>query len=274
MTWLAKIRVSIGLLVTVTLLAACGEALTRAEAEEALLEIELSSQASALTSSSIEISTNFTIGAAAEAAAAEIQTFVESQLPCAAFTLSGATLTIEYGANPGNCTYQGQTYSGTHAITVMATAETGVEIRHVWTDFQNDEIAVDGTATVTWSGGNGTGITRHVVHETTWTRLEDGRTGSGSGDRTQHSSDLSVGFSVDGNRSWTGEGGSWNLAITDVTMRWVDAVPESGSYTLTTPANKMLALSFSRIDSNTINVEIASGNRSFDFDVTNTNLED
>ena len=55
-----------------------------------------------------------------EEAAAELGQFVESQLPCAEVTLAQNTLSITYGALEGNCTYQGHTYSGTHAITVSS----------------------------------------------------------------------------------------------------------------------------------------------------------
>lgn len=271
MTWSRRLLVTMSVVTFGTFVMAC-DALTRAEAQDALEQIEVSSQASALTGASVEITTNFTIGAAAAAAAEEVQTFVESQLPCAAFTLDGGTLTIEYGANPGNCEYNGHTFSGTHAFSIMANEMSGVDVRHTWTDFSNGVIEIDGTATVTWSGGNGEGISRRIQHDYTWTRLSDGLMGSGTGDRTQSSTDLTVGFMVNGNQSWTGSAGTWNLAITGVDMRWIDAVPQAGSYTLTTPSNKMLSLAFDRVDFNTINVEITNGNKSFDFDVTNTNI--
>ena len=53
-----------------------------------------------------------------EQAAQELQDFIASQLPCAEITREQNTLVVAYGAHPGNCTYRGQTYSGTHAITV------------------------------------------------------------------------------------------------------------------------------------------------------------
>ena len=90
------------------------QGMTAQEAGQALEEVGIEAQAQALTSGTIEISTNFTIGGAVEAAAAEIKTFVETQLPCANITLEASTLTVEYGVNPGNCVYKGQTYSGTH----------------------------------------------------------------------------------------------------------------------------------------------------------------
>src|SRR5690606_20395272 len=94
------------------------QALTREEAQEALDELEVTSQVQALTSSSVEISTNFTIGDAAEQAAAELKAFVESQLPCAEVSLEGSTLSVDYGAKAGQCTYRGLTYEGQHRMTV------------------------------------------------------------------------------------------------------------------------------------------------------------
>jgi hypothetical protein len=243
------------------------QGLTRGEAAEALEEAELSSEAVALTSGSIEIGTSFTIGDAVEDAAAELRSFVESQLPCAAVTLEGSTLTIEYGANPGSCVYQGRTYGGVHRIAVMRNQMDDVVVEHRWEDFHDERVSVTGTATVTWSASE---RSRHVRHELTWTRTSDGRTGTGSGDRLQRPLDegLLSGFSVEGTRQWEGESGTWSLAIEAVEMRWVDPVPQAGRYVLTTPANKMATLSFSRVDETTIRVTIASGARSYDFDVT------
>lgn len=249
------------------------QGLTRSEAAAALEEAELSSEAAALTSSSIEVSTHFTIGDAVEDAAAELRTFIESQLPCAAVTLEGSTLTIEYGADPGTCVYRGRTYAGVHQISVMRNQMDDVVVEHSWNDFHDDRVSVTGTATVTWSASE---QSRHVVHELTWTRMSDGRTGTGSGDRVQRPLEegLLSGFSVDGSRQWEGESGTWSLAIEGVEMRWVDAVPQAGRYVLTTPADKMATLSFSRLDGTTIRVTIASGARSYDFDVTTLPAEE
>ncbi len=243
------------------------QALTRAEASEALEEAEVAAQASALMSSSVEISTHFTIGMAAEDAAAELRSFVESQLPCAAITLEGATLSIEYGANAGTCVYRGQTYGGVHQISVMRNEMSDVVVSHRWEDFHNGVVTVSGTAMVTWSLAD---PSRHVVHELTWTRLADGRAGTGSGDRVQRPLEegLLSGFSEDGQRSWEGESGTWTLDIDNVEMRWIDAVPQAGSYTLTTPALKVLSLGFVRESATTITVTVSNGAREFTFDVT------
>ncbi len=243
------------------------QALTRSEGAAALEEASLDAEAASLTSGSIEITTDFTIGDAVENAAMEIADFVRTQLPCARITVEGATITVEYGVNPGTCTYRGQTYGGLHQVTVMRNQMDDVVVSHRWEDFHNDDLSVTGTAMVTWSFAN---QTRHVVHELTWTRQSDGRSGTGSGDRLQRPLEEGIftGFQEDGSRRWDGEAGTWTLDIEGVQFRWVDAVPQAGVYTLTTPDLKVLSLSFARSASTTITVTITNGMRSYDFDVT------
>lgn len=243
------------------------EPLTTAEAKDALEEASISAEAANVMGGSIEIATDFTIGGAVEQAAQEIKSFVGSQLPCAEITLAGSTLTIEYGVNPGNCTYHGQTFTGSHSITVSKNADDDVLVQHAWDDLSNGHVSVSGTADVTWSLVQ---QSRHVVHELTWTRLSDGRTGVGSGDRLQTAldGDITVGFQEDGSRSWDGQAGRWDLAIEGVEMRWIDPVPQAGTYRLATPKNKSVSMSFSRVDEDTIKVTVESGGSSFSFDVS------
>ena len=239
------------------------EPVTYAEAKQSLEESTVSSQANDLTTSSIELTTNFTIGSAVKDAAAELRAFVGTQLPCAAITLDSAKLTVEYGAKPGNCIYRGHTFSGTHTVEVTKN-EGEVHVDHTWTNFSNGRVKVNGTANVTWSK---TDASRHVVHELTWTRLADGLQGTGKGDRTQKAlnGDLSKGIRVDGSRSWDGKNGHWDLAIAGVEMRWADPVPQAGTYTLSTPKNKTLSISFTRLDDDRIQVTLASADKSFKF---------
>lgn len=242
------------------------EPLTLAEASQALEETAISGEATALIGGTVEITTDFTIGGAVEQAAQEIAEFVGSQLPCADIQLVQNTLTVEYGAKPGNCTYNGQTYSGTHSVTVELNEENDVLVRHEWTDLSNQKLEVSGFADVTWSLAD---QTRHVVHELTWTRLSDGRTGTGSGDRLQGAlgGNILQGFTEDGTRKWAGEAGEWDLAINDIEWRWIDPVPQSGSFDLETPKGKHLVLSFQRLDEDTITVTVAGPKHSFDINV-------
>ncbi len=241
--------------------------MTVGEASDALSESNTASQASALQSSSIEITTNFTIGKAVQDAAAELKTFIATELPCADVTLADSTLTVTYGAKPGNCTYHGHTFTGTHAIHVSKNDQNEVLVDHTWTDLSNGIVKVNGTAHVTWDF---TEKFRHCVYDTTWTRISDGRTGHGTGDVTQkplEGGGLAEGIEIDGSRQWDGQAGKWDLSIQGVQMRWEDPVPQAGQYVLATPKNRSITLGFSRVDASTIAVTLSSGDKSFRFDV-------
>ena len=243
--------------------------MTQVEARDALDESTVESQAAALTTSSVEISTSFTIGKAVEEAAAEVRTFIGTQLPCAEVTLAAATLTVKYGAKPGTCVYKGHTFSGTHMITVSKNEDAQVKVDHTWTDLSNGVVKVSGTANVTWDLDD---QYRKVQHDLTWTRISDGRTGRGTGDRTQKplGGGVTEGIQVDGSRTWTGQAGRWDLAIEGVQMRWADPVPQAGTYRLASPKGRSLELSFRRVDADSIEVTLASGGRSFKFNVNST----
>ncbi len=243
------------------------DAMTAGEALQALDEASISSQAASLTSGTVEIATNFTIGQAVEKAAGELRSFIESQLPCAEIDLNVGKLDVTYGAKEGNCTYHGNTYSGQHTIEVERADDGDVLVSHRWTDLSNTKVKVSGTAQVTWSFKD---KERNVKHDLTWTRIRDGRTGKGSGDRTQKALDgkILTGISIDGARAWEGERGKWDLAINNVEMRWSDPVPQSGSYVLATPKGKSATLAFGRVDDDTIRVTLSSGDNKFGFNVS------
>jgi hypothetical protein len=257
------------LLALPVVLSACPkkDELTFAQAQESLEQASDSSQAENLAAASVDISTNFTIGGAVQNAAAELKTFVNSQLPCADVTLESATLTIEYGVNPGNCVYRGHKFTGSSSITVTRNEMNEVVVDHVWTDLSNGVVRLDGTAHVTW---NFSDKTRHVVHDLKWTHLASGRTGQGTGDRTQTplAGGISEGIQIDGSRSWTGTRGTWDLGIDGVQVRWSDPVPQAGTYSLNTPYDKTVSMSFARADDDTIKVTVAGEKRDFSFTVS------
>lgn len=255
-------------------LAGCEERVTAEEARLAATEAALSSQAEALTAGSVEIATDFTIGEGVASAVEQIRAFVAAELPCAELTVSADRIEVEYGALPGNCSFRGHTYQGHHSITVSRNDEDDVVVDHAWTDFTNGEVTVSGQATVTWSLD---AQSRRVVHELEWTRLADGRSGVGSGDRVQRplDGDLATGIVVDGTRTWEGERGTWELSINTVELRWEDPVPQAGSYSLATPFDKNVTVAFDRVDEDTIEVTVAgSGGREFHFDVSRAGAVD
>lgn len=237
------------------------EPLTRAEAQEALDEAQLSSEASALTHGMVTLTTDFTLADAAEHAAANLRDFVRTQVPCAEVELVDRTVSIDFGVM-GECAWNGKTWTGRTEVTVQKVDAT-LEVSHVWTDLSDGYLTVNGDATVTWSRDE---ATRRVVHTLEWTDGE--RTGTGTGDRVQSRLETGDGVRVDGARTWTGSAGNtWTLDIDGVEMRGIDPLPQSGSYTLTHPAGKTLSLSFARVDDLTILVTITNGKREFSFEV-------
>ncbi len=240
--------------------------MTQSEAREALEESTVESQASALTTNTVEISTNFTIGKAVKDAAGELKTFIQTQLPCADIALADATLTVTYGAKPGNCTYRGNTYSGQHIVKVEKN-EDEIVVDHEWKDLSNGKVKVSGTAHVTWDFDD---KTRHVTHDLTWTRIADGRIGRGQGDITQRPLEGGVaeGIQIDGSRAWTGPRGKWDLAVQGVQVRWVDPVPQAGTYRLASPKGRSLQISFARVDEDTIAVTLKNDTKEFTFNVS------
>jgi hypothetical protein len=243
------------------------DALTAAEAKESVEELVVSDQAMGVATGSLELSTNFTIGAAVKDAAGELLAFIKSQLPCAEITKEEATLTIVYGAQSGACTWKGKTYSGTHRITVVSTEPGSLTVDHEWDKLSDGVVSVTGSAHVVWTSKE---PSRTIDHKLTWTRLSDSRTGTGEGHRVQVPlpGGISEGILVDGTRSWTSQKGEWLLTIDQIEIRWIDPVPQAGSYHLDTPSGKSATVSFSRVDENTIAVTFATGKAHFTFNVT------
>ncbi len=245
------------------------EGLTTEEAQTASQELQVESQSQALTSNTVELATNFTIGGAVEHAAEELRAFVQSQLSCADLTLSGNKLTVEYGVRSG-CQFHGQAITGQHEITISKNDTDDVLVDHVWTDLSNGKVQVSGTAEVTWSKSD---VSRHVVHDLKWTRLSDGRTGEGSGDRVQRplpaaDGGLAAGFTETGTRSWDGKAGRWSLDIDHLDMRWIDPLPEGGTLTLDTPFDKTVSADFSRPNATTIRVTLQGPRGSISINTT------
>jgi hypothetical protein len=205
---------------------------------------------------------------AAADALASIESFIKAQLPCASVQLVGNLLTVNYGANGGNCTYDGVLFSGVQTIAIGAISSTSVEVDHTWTGFSNGYVDINGNAQVTWTSN----ASRQVTSNLTWTRMADGMTGQGSANVTQSGlgGDFSTGIEENGSRSWSDVTGDWSLTINDVQQRWVDPVPQAGSFNLDTAKGKDVMVTFSRINPSTIAATVTSGGSSFTFDVTET----
>jgi hypothetical protein len=238
------------------------------DAQQALVDSSLASQAETLLSAGVDISTQFTIGDAVEQAATELQNFVASELPCASIARTGATLTVSYGALPGDCTYRGHAFAGSQTIQVMRNAANEVAVHHEWSDFNDGHVSLTGSADVVWSSST---QSRHVTHDIEWTALSGayhGETGSNHGDRTQTplaNGGIAVGLRIDGTRSWDGALGHFDLDIDGVEVRWSDPVPQAGAYVLTSTSDLPLTLAFNRISAQSIRVSASSGTHTFSF---------
>ncbi len=242
--------------------------MTYREALDAVIEAAISAQGESMTEDIIEVSTDFTIGGAVENAAAELATWIETQIPCSTVTLAGSTVTVDFGTLADTCVYNDHTYAGLWAVTIQRNAEDDVVVDHEWTGLTDGTIVLDGTAQVTWSAD---ATSRRVVHGVTWTSGE--HVIEASGDRLQTLIDpaagIEAGIVVDGERDWVGtDGRDWSLTIDGVEMRGVDPVPQAGVYTLTTPDLRVVTLSFSRIDDDTIECVLTAGTRSWTFHVS------
>jgi hypothetical protein len=243
------------------------EPLTQAEAREALEAVQLSTEAHALTQNVVTVTTGFTLGDAAERAAENMRDFVKSQIPCAETALSDdKVLSIDFGVRGDSCIWRGKTYTGRVEAQVERIEQGVIEVTHSWIDLSDGQITVNGGAAVTWDlNGSLTDISRRVVHSSEWTSARGD--GSATGDRTQRLLE-GGGVGIDGERTWTGAAGNeWMLDIDGIEMRAEDPVPQAGTYTLTTPKDKTLALGFSRVDEETIKVTVGNGRNSFDFNV-------
>ncbi len=247
--------------------ASCAPTLTREEAQEAVDEIQFASEGAALSSEHIELSTSFTLGQGLRSAGSALVSTLRENLPCAAITLDAdqPSVTVDYGTRSEACTSEARTpLSGRHTISIARADADEVIVDHVFDALATERVELSGTATVTW---NTEDKTRHVVHDSVWTRKSDGHSAEGSGERTQRAlpGGLKDGFAVSGHRTWSGPRGTWKLDINDVEMRWEDPVPQAGSYQLETPSGVEIELRFKRESENAIAVTAEGPRRSFEF---------
>lgn len=253
-----------------TLAVACKpkeEALTKAEADEAMAQAVSASEVSALTAEAIEITTDFTLGEGVEKAAETIADFYRSQVPCAEVSLERGQVTVDFGVE-GDCTWRGRTWTGQRSVAVSKAQPGDVEVTHRWTNLSNGRVSVTGESVVRWGDA-----ARRVVHTLAWTG-PNGQTMTGEGDRTQQLLDpaagLAGGLQVDGSRTWSGPERSWGLSIVGVELRPEDPVPQAGRYILSTPFDKRLILEFERLDADRIQVTLTGPKREFSFVVRRT----
>lgn len=235
---------------------------SQTEMRQAMDEVVLTGEAQSLEDDIIEITTNFTIGEGVAAIAREVREFAQSQIPCSTVTSpEPGSLVIDFGDLNDGCEYRGRTFAGVVAVQWEQTDE-AVLVTHSYQGVTNGRVTLDGDALVTWNDR-----TRRVETDLRFTG--ENATVEVQGDRTQTPlGGIGDGIRVDGERQWTGPAGSWDLDIDGVEFRPVDPVPQAGSYTLTTPADKVVSLSFERVDEDTIAVTMTGPRRERVFHVT------
>jgi len=243
--------------------------MTQAEVLEALDQTADSSRGEQATNEPIEISTDFTIGDAVEAAAERVAAWWDSQEACTTTTVVDATVTVDFGDLEDDCDFEGYHYGGIAEITVDNTTEGEAQVTHVWTGLNNGDVEVNGGAVVNWSGND---QTRHVVTEHTWTDLEDGKSVDVEGDHIQGWIDeeerIWGGITMEGTRDWVSSGGNeWHVDMTGLEIRLQDPVAQAGTIIVTDPEGRELSFEHERQDDNTIRITIEGARNTHVYDI-------
>ena len=242
--------------------------MTHGEALEALDQTAASARGEQATNETNEISTDFTIGAALQAAAEQFAAFWDSQQDCTTTTIEGATVTVDFGDLNDDCDFQGHHYGGIAQITVDSTAPGELQVTHEWFGLDNGDVRVDGGAVVDWSGAD---QTRHVHTEHTWTDVADGTTVEVVGDHVQGWIDENLriwgGITMEGTRDWNTDAGDWHIDMTDLEIRLQDPVAQAGIISLTNPEGRALSLIHERIDDRTIRITLEGTREPLVFDI-------
>ncbi len=262
-------RQLLGLATAIALGTACqAPEMTNAEVLDALAEVSASARGEQATNEPIEISTDFTIGAALEAAADELALFWESQEPCTDVTITGPQITVDYGGLDDSCTYRGNTFGGIAIIDIASTDPGSLQVDHTWDGITNGDVTVDGGATVTWTDAN---TFREVTTDHTWTDVDDGTTVDVQGQHTMgwidDSNKIFGGITMDGTRDWQSDSGDWHVDLIGLELRLQDPVAQAGTIQLENPAGKTLDMVHERIDDDTIRVTLDGARRTWVFDI-------
>lgn len=240
--------------------------LTEAEAREALAQVALSAAGQATVGPLIELATGFSLGVPPADAATELAGLIGAAAPCAAPTVADATISMTFAG----CAWDGRTFSGASSVTVVINETTSVEVAHAWAALSDASATVDGTTAVEWSG-EGMGLTRHVVHELSWT-TPDGVAVEASGDHLQAlmrpGEGIAGGLVVNGSRDWRVEGEVWSAMVNEIEIYGGDLLPRDGSYTLLAPNGSQYELDFEALEGDAIRVVVdeALGRQVFEVD--------
>lgn len=188
-----------------------------------------------------ELGSNFPTHQTVDMTAQRIAEFVEKQVPCAAVTVSDATVTVKYGVHQGSCSFRGNELAGTHTMTVVQNDASKAVVKHAWDGNGERE------ATVIVQGS---GLERSVSY---WD----------NGDHSWVVRPLptGTGYLLDEPTSGCEEycGGDFVRAE----FRWGEPVPQSGTYTswLRPTGNGGgvdLTMEFERLDETTIEAAVTA----------------
>jgi hypothetical protein len=216
------------------------------------VELQTTTKVMALSSGVVEISTDFTIGGAVEDVVDALHDWFTSQMPCAEITVEGASVEVDFGELGDACVHRGRTYAGVVLLEITSADAGIIEVQHTWADLTDGDVHLTGTADVTWDLA---ALTRTIDHQADWRIGEASWTGFGH--RVMTFAADGSGMTIDGDRGWSGTTGAWDLTIDQVSIKWLDAVPESGSYHLMTPSGKDVSVSFLRESAMSIAVTIS-----------------
>lgn len=233
------------------------------DAELALHESALTAQLDAVMASAADVSSHFAVGQSLDEAARQLASYLRGQLPCAAITQHANTLDIVYDAASTACSYRGHSWSGHQTLQILRNADNEVSVHQALEDLRSENLALSGSADVTWSRTSGS---RHVVHSLTFETLSGPNRGQirhSIGDTTQTTTDDTV--RINGMREWSSDLGPYTLDMFAVEQRFADCVPQSGAYELTTPTGEPLSLAFGRIDTDTIRVTVQGAQQALTF---------
>lgn len=229
------------------LLAGCFQSpLSAPEATDTVQRALRAHAADTYWTTTLDLTTEQTIGERHDAAAQTVADWFASQAPCATSTLTGnadaATLTLDFGTVAGACVWQGASTTGQWTLDFTDALDNGHSIDHTWTSLHHGELDLDGTATVTVPSS---GDARTVTTDHVWTD-PDG-TVDVQGTHTLQWLDLAAGeLHLDGSRQWTDEEGTWSLEVVDCAFFLDEAIPYTGTWTITRPDDRTVDLVFGR----------------------------
>jgi hypothetical protein len=212
------------------------------------------------------MSSHFDVGQDLSSAAAQLESYLHGQHPCAKIARQAATLSITYNASAGACAFHGRNVSGQQTINVLRNADNEVSVHHAWLDLSDGTLSISGSIEVTWSRTSGS---RRVVHTLSFEVLSGSHAGEhreSRSDSTQVTTAESV--RINGLRQWSSEQGRYALDMFAIEQRFTDSIPQAGAYELTIPTTEALSLAFGRIDADTIRVTVQGAQETLFFSVT------